>query len=223
MAAEQHKSQARQVDAHQHQGFQQGLPVLAGNECGDEIERIAHHVIAQCGDDIAAVPDAHIPGGNGAAGQNTAGGLAEPAAIVDQGGEMLFDGVGIPDEAFSVGCKNADPDTAQHGKHRGECQPQGNPWMLLVETPGQGHDFSHSCLLSCMLRCRKRQGMRCALVQTERPAAVFSLLTPILYALPQRDASLRIMPPRTGRPVPGRHILPHGGPRPACWRDRRSQ
>ena len=127
MQAERKKSQTGQVDAQQYQDFQQLLPVLAGYQRGQQVQRVTHHIIAEGSHHIRAKADAHVPGGDGVSCQQATGGLPQPAPIIDQRRVMLLDAVGIPDEGFAVGRKNGNPHPGQQGKNssKGQTQPEG--------------------------------------------------------------------------------------------------
>ena len=158
--AEGHKGQPRQVNAQQHQKFQQLLAVLAGYKGGQQVERVAHDVIAQCGDDVVAVADAHIPGGDGRAGNQAAGGLPQPAAVIDQRRVMLLDAVGIPDEGFAVGRKNGNPHPGQQNEQGGKGQPQRDGGVAFGKAAGPrcgGCDLSHTHIPLTGCRTGRRQ------------------------------------------------------------------
>ena len=130
MQAERKKSQTGQVDAQQYQDFQQLLPVLAGYQRGQQVQRVTHHIIAEGSHHIRAKADAHIPGGDGCPRQQATGGLPQPAPVIDQRRIMLLDRIPIPDEGFPVRRKNGNPYPGQQGKKPGKGHAKPDHRML---------------------------------------------------------------------------------------------
>ena len=222
-AAERHKGQPRQVKPQHDQALQQLLGPPAGHKGCQQVQRVTQAVIAQRGNDIRTVTDGKIPGGHRRAGQHTARGLPQPAAIIDQKRVMLLEGIAILDKALPVQRKNSSPDAHQQGKQRRISQhqrPAALPAARCVDQDGVLHGIllrggwcSTPVFMAVPHRsgCRPSGIMRCRLIFVQYILFCFALQGRFAAVTRCRQTGLPVPLPRTARPV-----LPAA----PCWRGR---